>query len=102
MLSILASTNTTFSNLTKIMHKYPEVNINIKVNNKNDFITSNMIEDNIKEIKNNLNGNYRLVVRPSGTEPLVRIVLEGEDFNILERTADKIKSIIKNLNMEVV
>ena len=102
MLSILESTNTTFSNLTKIMHKYPEVNINIKVNNKNDFITSNMIEDNIKEIKNNLNGNYRLVVRPSGTEPLVRIVLDGEDFNILERTADKIKSIIKNLNMEVV
>ena len=34
MLSILASTNTTFSNLTKIMHKYPEVHINIKVNNK--------------------------------------------------------------------
>ena len=53
MLSILASTNTTFSNLTNIMHKYPEVHINIKVNNKNDFATSNMIEDSIKEIKNN-------------------------------------------------
>ena len=102
MLSILASTNTTFSNLTKIMHKYPEVHINIKVNNKNDFATSNMIEDSIKEIKNNFNGNYRLVVRPSGTEPLVRIVLEGEELKVLEESSNKIKSIIKNLNMEVV
>ena len=55
MLSILASTNTTFSNLTKIMHKYPEVHINIKVNNKKDFATSNINEDSIKEIKNNFN-----------------------------------------------
>lgn len=102
MLSILASTNTTFSNLTKIMHKYPEVHINIKVNNKNDFATSNIIEDSIKEIKNNFNGNYRLVVRPSGTEPLVRIVLEGEELKVLEESSNKIKSIIKNLNMEVV
>lgn len=102
MLSILASTNTTFSNLTNIMHKYPEVHINIKVNNKNDFATSNMIEDSIKEIKNNFNGNYRLVVRPSGTEPLVRIVLEGEELKVLEESSNKIKSIIKNLNMEVV
>lgn len=102
MLSILASTNTTFSNLTKIMHKYPEVHINIKVNNKNDFATSNIIEDSIKEIKNNFNGNYRLVIRPSGTEPLVRIVLEGEELKVLEESSNKIKSIIKNLNMEVV
>ena len=102
MLSILASTNTTFSNLTNIMHKYPEVHINIKVNHKNDFITSNIIEDSIKEIKNNFNGNYRLVVRPSGTEPLVRIVLEGEELKVLEESSNKIKSIIKNLNMEVV
>lgn len=101
MLSILASSNTTLSNLTKIMHKYPEVHINIKVNSKNDFTTSNMIEDSIKEIRNNLKGNYRLVVRPSGTEPLVRIIIEGEDPKVLEESSNKIKSIIKNLNMEV-
>lgn len=101
MLSILASSNTSLSNLTKIMHKYPEVHINIKVNSKNDFTTSNMIEDSIKEIRNNLKGNYRLVVRPSGTEPLVRIIIEGEDPKVLEESSNKIKSIIKNLNMEV-
>ena len=101
MLSILASSNTTFSNLTKIMHKYPEVHINIKVNSKNDFTTSNIIEDSIKEIKNNFNGNYRLVVRPSGTEPLVRIIIEGEDPKVLKESSNKIKNIIKDLNMEV-
>ena len=84
------------------MHKYPEAHINIKEHNKNDFATSNIIEDSIKEIKNNFNGNYRLVIRPSGTEPLVRIVLEGEELKVLEESSNKIKSIIKNLNMEVV
>ena len=43
-----------------------------------------------------------VIIRPSGTEPLVRIVLEGEELKVLEESSNKIKSIIKNLNMEVV
>lgn len=101
ILSILASSRTNFSNLTKIMYKYPEVHINIKVKNKNDFTTSNIVQDNLKEIKNKLGSNYRLVVRPSGTEPLVRITIEGENKDVLENISNKIKNIIKALNMEV-
>ena len=67
-----------------------------------DFLDDYFTKEELVEIKNNFNGNYRLVIRPSGTEPLVRIVLEGEELKVLEESSNKIKSIIKNLNMEVV
>lgn len=93
ILSIIIKNNTSLSSLTKIINKYPEVSINIKVNNKNDFY-NDAIEDKINKIKISLGDTYKVVVRPSGTEPLIRIKIEGRDTKILEKTASEIKDII--------
>lgn len=97
LFSILAKSNTKLSNLSKIMKKYPQVLINTKVSNdkKNDFYMNTIIKDSIIEVEELLGNKGRVLVRPSGTEPLIRVMLEGEDTNKIEEYAKEIADIIE-------
>ena len=68
---------------------YPQVLINAKVDNKNkDIVTSDKeISEQIKIIEEKIGNTGRVLIRPSGTEPLVRVMLEGEDIKMLEELA---------------
>lgn len=97
LFSILAKSNTKLSNLSKIMKKYPQVLINTKVSNdkKNDFYMNTIIKNCIIEVEELLGNKGRVLVRPSGTEPLIRVMLEGEDTNKIEEYAKEIANIIE-------
>ena len=97
LFSILAKSNTKLSNLSKIMKKYPQVLINTKVSNdkKNDFYMNTIIKNSIIEVEELLGNKGRVLVRPSGTEPLIRVMLEGEDTNKIEEYAKEIANIIE-------
>lgn len=97
LFSILAKSNTKLSNLSKIMKKYPQVLINTKVSNdkKNDFYMNTIIKNSIIEVEELLGNKGRVLVRPSGTEPLIRVMLEGEDTNKIEEYAKEIADIIE-------
>lgn len=85
------------SELASVMVKYPQFYVNIEASPeaKLAFYTDPDIKDAIENARILLGKNGRLVVRPSGTEPLIRIMVEGDDNNLTEETTANIAAIIK-------
>lgn len=100
LLSLMRRRGEKLSQLSKIMKRYPQTMINIKVSaeGKLRFYTDKEIKEKIDEAKKLLGKTGRIVVRPSGTEPLIRVMAEGEDEEAISVQAEKIALIIeKNL-----
>lgn len=86
------------SELSKIMTSYPQILVNAKVtsNDKNAYLKDETIMSEIKEIEEKLAGEGRVLIRPSGTEPLVRVMLEGKNQEELNVMANKLAKLIEN------
>ena len=95
--NILAKSNKKFSELSSIMKKYPQILINANVSNekKNEFYTNEKIQREIQKSENELNGDGRIVVRPSGTEPLIRVMIEGKSIEKIKEMAKSLVSLIE-------
>ncbi|MFL0249086.1 phosphoglucosamine mutase [Clostridium neuense] len=87
--AIVKKSGKKLSELAAMMKKLPQVLANAEVpNDKKDiYITDKEIADEIVKIEKELDGNGRVLIRPSGTEPLVRVMLEGEDQKLLDTMA---------------
>ena len=98
ILEIIHNTDKSLNDLLNIMNKYPQVLVNIEVdNNKKDIIINNKnIQAKIKEVEKKLGSDYKILVRASGTEPLIRIMIEGKDKSIINSNIKVIKKIILN------
>lgn len=97
LLSIMKKKNTPLSKLGSIMTELPQVLHNALVSNekKNAYDTDSFIKAEIKRIEDKLNGIGRVLIRPSGTEPLVRVMLEGKDRLELETFAKYLADLIQ-------
>ncbi|HKZ47050.1 MAG TPA: phosphoglucosamine mutase, partial [Thermodesulfobacteriota bacterium] len=94
-LAVMVKENKRLSELAAVMRTYPQVLINVKVKEKKDLTKNPQIAKRIKEIENKLNGNGRLSVRYSGTEPLARVMLEGKDIKEIKTMAKYIANAIE-------
>lgn len=81
LLNVLADTGTAFSKLADEIPVYPQVLVNVTISNelKADAMDDREIAEKKQEIEERLNGNGRVLIRASGTEPLMRVMLEGAD-----------------------
>ena len=97
LFSILASSSSTLSKLSNIMTKYPQVLINVKISNdkKSDYYMNDKIKEKISEIETILDSSGRVLVRPSGTEPLIRVMLEGKDLKVINKYAMTLADLIE-------
>ena len=79
------------------MERYPQVLINVSVSNegKLNFYTDKEIKAEIKRVSDILGDKGRILVRVSGTEPLVRVMLEGEDLEEISNLANETASIVR-------
>lgn len=95
--SVLKDTGKKLSELKDIMKELPQVLINVKVEATEKYIfeTDKDIVDKIKSIEEKLGDTGRVLVRPSGTEPLIRVMLEGLDQDQITIMAEEIVSEIK-------
>lgn len=86
----------TASQATSIMKAYPQVLINAKVSSdkKYDFDKNPEIKAEIQKLEKEFDGNGRVLIRASGTEPLVRVMIEGEDIKYIEQKAKQIADLI--------
>lgn len=86
----------TLSELAGIMKELPQVLVNAKVPNekKNIYLEDEEIVNEIKKIEEALHGAGRVLIRPSGTEPLVRVMLEGEDQEEIDKMAHGLVDLI--------
>lgn len=87
----------TLSNLASVMTQYPQVLVNarIKNENKNRYVEIPEIKSEIERIEKLMDGSGRVLIRPSGTEPLVRVMLEGKDEGQLKELATNLANLIQ-------
>ena len=100
LVSIMVRKKQTISTLASVMETFPQVLVNTTVPNhrKPELSTNEAIQKRQAEIEAELAGEGRILVRPSGTEPLVRVMLEGRDKEQITRLANDLANIIeKNL-----
>ncbi|AOY75009.1 phosphoglucosamine mutase [Clostridium formicaceticum] len=85
------------SELSAMMTSYPQVLINAKVKNENKeaYMQDEVIMTEIRKIEEVMNGQGRVLIRPSGTEPLVRVMLEGKNQEELNRLATALAKLIE-------
>ena len=97
MLSIMKRRAAKLSDLKTVMVRYPQTMVNIRVSpdGKVAFYTDPKVQKAIDAATKQLNGNGRVLVRPSGTEPLLRVMVEGEDLALIEKLANDISEVIK-------
>ena len=97
LIEIMLEKQAKLSELSKIIKKYPQVLINVKVNNdkKKNYETDEEIQKLVKELQEKFKDNGRVLVRASGTEPIIRVMLEGENQSDIEEKAQKLADLIK-------
>ena len=96
LLSLMKRNGKKLSELVKVMKKYPQVSQNVNVTNqgKVKFYTNVAIKEVIEELKKELGDKGRIVVRPSGTEPKIRIMVEGENGNQIQVVLEKLVEVV--------
>lgn len=98
LLRVLKEEGKPLSELASIMTIYPQVLKNAHVANekKYHFNDYEVISKRIKEIEEMFHGKGRVLIRPSGTEPLVRVMIEGQNQEELEKVADELVTLIEH------
>ena len=95
-LRTMKKTGKTAAQLASVMEKLPQVLINVKVDNskKAELDGDTVIADRIKQTEDLLAGTGRVLIRPSGTEPKIRVMLEGSDEALIQKEAEAIAALI--------
>jgi len=79
------------------LHMYPQVLINVRVKNASMVLKNEKISESVVEAESMLNGKGRVLLRPSGTEPLLRVMVEGEDDNLVNQCAERIAETVRSV-----
>ncbi len=97
LIQTMLEENKKASELASIIKLYPQVLINAKVNSdkKYDYEKDEDIKKAINEVEEEFAGNGRVLIRPSGTEPLVRVMIEGENQEHITKRAQEIANLIE-------
>lgn len=97
LISCILEQQSKLSKLAEIIKKYPQVLINAKVTNekKYDFDKDEVIKKEIEKLEKEFSGNGRVLIRASGTEPLVRVMIEGENQEYITEKAKDLANLIE-------
>jgi phosphoglucosamine mutase len=95
VLSSLKRSGRKASDLTNLMTTYPQLLVNVKVANKEGWEKKTAIQEAIREGEKELGENGRILVRPSGTEQLIRVMAEGPDQKQLDDICHRIADVVK-------
>jgi phosphoglucosamine mutase len=97
LLKVMVDKGQRLSELSGVMETLPQVLINARVRNdkKHDYKNDEVIAKEIREIEQRFKDQGRVVIRPSGTEPLIRVMLEGTDKDYMEYHAQKLADLIE-------
>lgn len=81
------------------LHMYPQVLINVRVAKGVDCLRHDRVQAAVSAAEQdlNVNGAGRVLLRPSGTEPLLRVMVEGEDRKLVEQSAQRIADVVREL-----
>lgn len=97
LITAILEENKKASELASMIKLYPQILVNAKVNSnkKYDYEKDEEIKTAIDKLEREFAGNGRVLIRPSGTEPLVRVMIEGENQEYITKKAEEIANLIE-------
>ncbi|RJE84713.1 phosphoglucosamine mutase [Paenibacillus sp. 1011MAR3C5] len=95
LMDVLMSESESLSGLAECMTKYPQLLVNVQVEDKSMLAGNQKIEEAIKSVEHKMGGNGRVLVRPSGTESIVRVMAEGPNEQELSSFVGLIVDVVK-------
>jgi len=95
VVAIMQCTGKSLAELKSGMQKFPQVMINVPIKEKIDFTNNSAIQQAVKNAETALGKNGRVLLRASGTEPLIRVMVEGADEVLVKQCANNIADVVK-------
>ncbi|MGG1290478.1 phosphoglucosamine mutase [Bacillus smithii] len=95
LVNIMKLTKKPLSELAAEMKKFPQKLVNVRVTDKHKVLENEKVKKAIQEAEEEMKGNGRILVRPSGTEPLVRVMAEAPTEEECNRNVEKIVNVVK-------
>lgn len=99
LLRVMVDTKKPLSELAKVMTVLPQALVGAKVPNhkKDSFMEYTEIAEAVDRVTKKFAGEGRVLIRPSGTEPLVRVMIEGKNKELIEKEAKELAELIQNV-----
>jgi phosphoglucosamine mutase len=95
VLTAMVESNTTLHGLVSGMDKYPQTLLNVRVAERIDIDRSDRIQNAVREAEQELADSGRVLLRASGTEPVIRVMVEGQDESTVKRLAQQLASEVQ-------
>ncbi len=95
VLEVLAKSDFNLNQLKNEMVKYPQVLINVRTNKSIDLDSHQMLNKTILEVEKSLGDEGRVLIRASGTEPLIRVMVEAKDLKVTQKSAEKLADTLR-------
>ncbi len=98
LLSVIKEKKAKLSELAKQMKRFPQVLVNTSVGNKDKIMQNEQVNLKVRAVQESLGEDGRILVRPSGTESLIRVMLEGPDQHELTRLAEEVVKMVRTVD----
>ncbi|WP_163651966.1 phosphoglucosamine mutase [Listeria sp. PSOL-1] len=95
LINVMKATDKTLSELAAEMQTFPQKLVNIRVTDKHAVTDNPKVSEAISEVEKEMDGNGRVLVRPSGTEPLVRVMVEAETKDATNEFCERIAKVVQ-------
>ncbi len=97
VLEAMMNSERTLNELKGGMRKYPQTMINVRIKEKVDIANNEVINAAVKDVESQLAGKGRVLLRPSGTEPVIRVMIEGNDPVEVDLLAKELAGIVEGV-----
>ena len=93
-LTAVALTDKSLKELRSAMQKFPQTMINVRLGQNPNVSVSQSVRDAVSDVEAKLQGKGRVLLRPSGTEPVLRVMVEGEDADLVAQLAHELAGVV--------
>lgn len=100
LLEVMKHTGKSINELTDDLFIYPQLLVNVPVRNKEQVMEDERVKKACREVEEALHGDGRILVRPSGTEPLVRVMVEGKTDAVCHEFVYHVVNVIHNIEQQ--
>jgi phosphoglucosamine mutase len=93
-LAAIANCEQPLADLRSKMRKLPQSMVNVRLDSKFDLVANKAVQSAISDVESKLGKNGRVLLRPSGTEPVLRVMVEGEDMDTVSKLAQELSDAV--------